>query len=524
MKGMHVAAAAAMVVASMAMPAANDFGAWKNSVGKSYGTKVEESRRTLIFKANVAMINKHNEEAEAGKHTYTLGLGPFTDLTFDEWKATYLANDFAQYANYTKNIVVLPEVVQLHGRAGADSVDWRTSGAVTPVKNQGQCGSCWSFSTTGSTEGANKIAGNELISLSEQQLMDCSKAEGNKGCQGGAMDNAFTYIKKNGGLDSEEDYAYAGKNGQCDTEKEAKHMATISGFKDVTPESETQLLAAVTQQPVSIAIEADKPAFQHYKTGVFTSDTCGTKLDHGVLVVGYGTDGQDYWIVKNSWGAVWGDQGYIKIERDGSKKGLCGINMQPSYPTATKGPPPGPSPGPSPPAPGGECAVTPAERHRCGFLLSKSACETKGCCFDDTHPFADHCFHPKYGPGPSPPPPPGPTPPSPPPSPPSPGGGHYGDPLSGPCKSDEKEVTITGVKGPFCSPTCSTSSPCPTDVPTGTTAQPECVLEASGSTEPSNCALICRVADLGLSGTAGGCPENASCKQVQSSALCTYDK
>merc|ERR1740130_618922 len=152
------------------------------------------------------------------------------------------------------------------------------------------------------------------------------------------------------------------------------------------------------------------PAFQHYKTGVFTSNTCGTKLDHGVLVVGYGSDttsNTDYWIVKNSWGAVWGDAGYIKIERDGTAKGLCGINMQPSYPKAGKGPSPGPSP---PPAPGGECAVSRAERHRCGFVLSKTACEAKGCCFDDTHPFADHCFHPKSGPAPGPPPPPTPPP------------------------------------------------------------------------------------------------------------------
>jgi len=303
----------------------------------------------------------------------------------------------------------------------------------------------------------------------------------------------------------------------CDTEKEARHAATITGHSDVPPEEESQLLAAVTQQPVSVAIEADKPAFQHYKSGVFTSETCGTKLDHGVLIVGYGTmEQQDYWIVKNSWGAVWGDEGYIKLERDGSRKGLCGINMQPSYPKATKGPPPSPGPAP-PPAPGGECAVPNAERHRCGLLLGKSACEAKGCCYDDSHPFADHCFHPKNGPAP------GPTPPTPP-APPTPGAGHYGDPNDGPCKADEKEVSIQGVRGKFCSPTCSRTQACPTDVPAGTTAQPDCVLEAQGTSEPTNCALICRVEDVGLVGKAGGCPDKATCKQVQTSALCTYDR
>jgi len=513
---MRILSGAALVAAAAAMPASSDFGAWKLQNSKTYESKAEESMRMNVFKQNIALINSHNAEFDAGEHTYTMGLGPFTDLSFDEWKATYLSSTFEKFSNYTKNVIRLPEVLKVHG--AADSKDWRTEGAVTPVKNQGQCGSCWSFSTTGSVEGANKVAGNTLTSLSEQQLMDCATKYGNKGCQGGSMDSAFTYIKTNGGLDSEADYQYEGKNGECDTAKEAKHVQTITGSQDVPPNEEAQLLAAVTQQPVSIAIEADKPAFQHYKTGVFTSNTCGTKLDHGVLVVGYGSDttsNTDYWIVKNSWGAVWGDAGYIKIERDGTAKGLCGINMQPSYPKAGKGPSPGPSP---PPAPGGECAVSRAERHRCGFVLSKTACEAKGCCFDDTHPFADHCFHPKSGPAPGPPPPP-----TPPPAPPTPGAGHYGDPNAGPCKADEKDVSIQGVAGKFCSPTCSPSAPCPSDVPTGTTAQPQCVLEATGTSTPSNCALICRMEDVGLVGFAGGCPDKATCKQVQTSALCTYD-
>ena len=168
-----------------------------------------------------------------------------------------------------------------------------------------QCGGCWAFSTTGAIEGANAVAGNfqadgKPLSLSEQELVSCSK-NGNKGCQGGSMDLAMQWVQKNQGLDSELDYPYTsggGQNGQCDTSKERKHVGAITGHKDVPQQNEKQLEAAVAQQPVSIAIEADKTVFQHYKTGVMDSELCGTKLDHGVLLVGYGTDtdsGKDYW-------------------------------------------------------------------------------------------------------------------------------------------------------------------------------------------------------------------------------------
>merc|ERR1719461_1845751 len=190
----------------------------------------------------------------------------------------------------------------------AASVDWRTKGAVTPVKNQGSCGSCWAFSTTGSMEGAVKIATGTLTSLSEQQLVDCSKAEGNMGCQGGLMDNGFKYIEKNGGLDSEEDYPYTARNGECNTVKAAKHVSTIKSHQDVREENAQDLMRALTQQPVSVAIEADQTGFQHYKSGVF-SGTCGDKLDHGVLAVGYNDDA---WIVKNSWGAT-GRPGHLDV-------------------------------------------------------------------------------------------------------------------------------------------------------------------------------------------------------------------
>ena len=191
----------------------------------------------------------------------------------------------------------------------------------------------WAFSTTGAVEGAFQLATGVLRSLSEQQLVDCSVSQGDHGCQGGLMDNAFKYIVSNKGIDSELDYSYLGDNEPCWSKAASRVVATIDSFADVPKNDEAQLAAAVAKQPVSVAIEADQAIFQNYKSGVLDG-ACGTNLDHGVLVVGFAPE---YWIVKNSWGASWGEKGYVRMKRGVNATGLCGIAMQASYPTKKAG-------------------------------------------------------------------------------------------------------------------------------------------------------------------------------------------
>lgn len=298
---------------------------WMIQEGKSYKTTAELIYRAEIFQANLERIEAHN----AANHSWTMALNKFADLRADEFGPRFTGGIFRGPTNKQRE-----SLTKALRAALPASIDWAALGAVTPVKNQEQCGSCWSFSTTGAVEGAWFIAKKELVSLSEQQLVDCSTAQGNQGCNGGMMDYAFQYIITNGGITGEADYPYTATGPNACESAGKPVRAKISSYTDVTPNSDQALMAALAQQPVSVAIEADQSAFQFYSGGVLTA-TCGTQLDHGVLAVGYGSlNGQDFYKVKNSWGADWGMDGYVLLGRGPAfaPNGQCGILMDPSYP------------------------------------------------------------------------------------------------------------------------------------------------------------------------------------------------
>lgn len=303
---------------------------YKLTYNKQYTSEEEESMRQGIWTDRVNMISGHNEEADAGVHSFRLGENHLADFTSEEIVSMMngLSLDFDPSNNKA-------EVSEDETSGLPDSVDWRTKGFVTHIKDQKHCGSCWAFSAVGSMEGANFNATGKLVSLSEQNLVDCAQHYGNHGCFGGLMDNAFKYVIANKGIDTESSYPYTAKDGKKCLFSNSTIGATITGFKDIPSGSEKALQEAVaTVGPVSVAIDASKPTFHFYKSGVYFDRTCSnTHLDHGVLAVGYGADenGKSYWIVKNSWGVAWGMKGYINMARD--KNNACGIARAASYPT-----------------------------------------------------------------------------------------------------------------------------------------------------------------------------------------------
>ncbi|KAJ4974678.1 hypothetical protein NE237_007852 [Protea cynaroides] len=288
----------------------------------------EKNKRFNVFKENVKYIHEFNKE----DNPYKLKLNKFGDMTNFEFRSTYASSKIEHHSMMRGPTRGTGGFMYENFENVPTSIDWRTKGAVAPIKNQGQCGSCWAFSTVVGVEGINQIKTKKLVTLSEQELVDCSTE--NSGCNGGLMDYGYEFVKSNGGLTTEMNYPYKAQDGSCDSSKQNDPLVTIDGHQDVPANNENALLKAVANQPVSIAIDASGNAFQFYSEGVFTGP-CGTGLDHGVAIVGYGAtaDGTKYWIVRNSWGSDWGEQGYIRMKRGiAAKHGTCGLAMQPSYP------------------------------------------------------------------------------------------------------------------------------------------------------------------------------------------------
>lgn len=366
---------ASVLVGVSAEPSWTEF---KSQHGRVY-TSQEESSRRAIFEANVKII----EEVNSKGLPYRFGVNHLSDWTEEEYRGLF--------GYIPRNI---PETNHLgthspNGVAPLPSIDWVAKGAVTPVKNQGQCGSCWSFSTTGGLEGAWFVATKKLVELSEQELVDCSH-NGNNGCNGGLMDYAFTFLESHN-VCTESGYPYHASDGSCKLPcaNPAIPRGGVTGYKDVR--GEVDLLSAIQDRPISIAVDAES-GWQSYQGGVLTSE-CGQQLDHGVLAVGYGKDGaNDYWKIKNSWGTGWGEKGYIRILRGIN---ACGIGNSASYPLVDGSAPPTPPsptpPSPTPPSPD-ECKDVFPDcdilKDICSIdqMVARECKKTCGCCVTDNKP------------------------------------------------------------------------------------------------------------------------------------------
>lgn len=318
-----------LISSLVAVAQCHDWASFKNAHQKTYPNAMEETRRREIFEGRIKKINEHNANEN---HSYKMGLNHMSDWTEEEMATLrgFKAPKGLAATNSLADSQGLSALLNsINGKEIPDEVDWReVEGVVTGVKNQLQCGSCWAFATTGVLEGQERIRNITLVGLSEQNLVDCSME--NSGCNGGIMSEALRFVRKQGGIDSAKAYPYEGRDGKCRFKKDAVAMKAV-GSAIIGPNDEELLKAVVAHYgPVSVAIAATD-RLQDYESGVFDDPGCGEDLNHGVLVVGYGTDsnnGKDFWIVKNSWSSKWGEKGYVRMARN--KNGQCGIAMQPT--------------------------------------------------------------------------------------------------------------------------------------------------------------------------------------------------
>ncbi|KAB5560702.1 hypothetical protein DKX38_005659 [Salix brachista] len=382
------------------------FQQWRERHQKAYKHVEEAERRFANFKRNLKYIIEKTGKETALRHR--VGLNKFADLSNEEFRELYLSKVKKPISKRSINADDRSQR-SLQSCAAPSSLDWRKKGVVTAVKDQGDCGSCWSFSTTGAIEGINAIVTSDLISLSEQELVDCDST--NYGCEGGYMDYAFEWVVNNGGIDTEANYPYTGVDGTCNTTKEELKVVSIDGYTDVD-ETDSALLCAAVQQPISVGMDGSALDFQLYTGvsisslpyGIYDGDCSDDpdEIDHAVLIVGYGSEnGDDYWIVKNSWGTSWGLEGYFYIKRNTDLPyGVCAINAMASYPTKEASapsptsppsppsppppPPPPPTPVPPPPSPQpsdcGDFSYCPSDETCCCLLELFDYCLVYGCC------------------------------------------------------------------------------------------------------------------------------------------------
>ncbi|XP_055296407.1 procathepsin L-like isoform X2 [Sitodiplosis mosellana] len=289
----------------------DEWESFKSEHSKSYESETEEVYRKSIFIANKILIDQHNNLYYDGEISYEVALNAYSDLTDSEFSSQM--KGYKHHSGRNKRYYSRGARTQFTGSSNAtipEHVDWRDKGAVTEVKDQNPCGSCWAFAATGALESQHFIKTGKLVPFSEQNLIDCSQSYGNEGCNGGWVDSAYKYIKDNVGINLEGCYPYEAKDNVCRYNPKSS-ATTIDGYM-VIPEG---------------------LAFRHLSRGIYTNENCSLlNLDHAVLAVGYGTDenGQDYYIVKNSWGESWGNNGYIKMARN--KNNHCGIASVGIYP------------------------------------------------------------------------------------------------------------------------------------------------------------------------------------------------